>query len=75
MQKPVNLVIEEARRNIAGAVSAAISENPVPASVLKMIIAELAQAVIGAADQQIQADMIEYEKSITEEGNEDGTEH
>ena len=74
MEKPINLVIEEAKSNIVGATLQAINDNPIPASILKMIITELSQNIINASQKQIEAEASEY-VTAQEEAKEDGTEH
>lgn len=73
MDKTVNIMIEEAKNNIVNATLQAINDNPIPASVLKLVIAEMAQNIISAAQGQIESEIQKYAKQ-EQEAKKDGTE-
>lgn len=71
VEKPVNVMIEEAKADMVGALAKVMQKHQLTASIMKLIVSDITRNVMDMLQKQINADLMAYEN---EEAKKDGTE-
>lgn len=71
VEKPVNVMIEEAKADMVGAMAQVMQKHQLTASIMKLIVSDITRNVMDMLQKQINADLMAYEN---EEAKKDGTE-
>lgn len=67
--KPVNVMVEEARADMVGAMAQVMQKHQLPASIMKLVVSDIYRNILDMLQQQINSDLMAYEQEAK-----DGTE-